>query len=75
MHIIVTTKRLLSQATIPGKFIIIYYFHTFNLIVNNYNLVQSPHLATDGTYKLIYHGHPILMFGITDLGRHYHPFG
>ena len=33
------------------------------------------HLATDGTYKLIWQGYPVLMLGTTDQNRSYHPFG
>ena len=32
-------------------------------------------VATDETYKLNYHGLPILMFGTIDLARQYHPYG
>ena len=32
-------------------------------------------LATDGTYKLVYEGFPILMVGTVDLNREYHPYG
>ena len=32
-------------------------------------------LATDGTYKLIYEGFPILMVGTVDMNREYHPYG
>jgi len=80
-----TTKRLLSLATIKSKYIFftllsfnnIYkkkFFHTFFSFLF-FSLAMSPHIMADGTYKLIYHGHSILIFGTTDLGKHFHPFG
>ena len=37
--------------------------------------MPSNHIQTDLKYKLMYHGHAILLFGITDLAKRFHPFG
>ena len=37
--------------------------------------VHATHVCTDGTYKLIWQGYPVLMVGSTDANKKYHPFG
>ena len=46
-----------------------------NLFLFNFYISDSNHIASDGTYKLIYQGFPILMIGTTDFNREYHPYG
>lgn len=33
------------------------------------------HCNTDGTYKLVWQGYPIIQVGATDMHRSFHPFG
>lgn len=37
--------------------------------------VRVNHLHADATYKLIYEGYPVLLVGITDMNRSFHPCG
>jgi len=36
---------------------------------------NSTHICADGTYKLNWHGFPLIVLGTTDLDRHFHSFG
>ena len=36
---------------------------------------NSKHICADGTYKLNWHGFPLIVLGTTDLDRHFHSFG
>ena len=35
----------------------------------------SLHVHADATYKLIWHGFPVLIVGTTDMKKVFHPFG
>jgi hypothetical protein len=37
--------------------------------------MKSKHICDDATYKLLHHGHPILIVGTTDKDKSFHPFG
>jgi len=37
--------------------------------------IGSTHICADGTYKLNWHGFPLIVVGTTDLDRHFHSFG
>lgn len=51
----------------------------FRFIVSNKLLLKqaigSRNLHSDATYKILWHGFPILVVGITDLCRKFHPMG
>ena len=50
-----------------------YIFFTTKRLLEN--TMKSKHICADATYKLLHHGHPILIVGTTDKDKSFHPFG
>ena len=50
-----------------------YFLTTRRLIQFSMNADTVIH--TDGTYKLVWEGFPVLIVGTSDADRHFHPFG
>ena len=50
---------------------------TFHLSISTLFLLEhglkSKHLCADATYKLLWHGFPVFLIGVTDMKRKFHP--